>query len=69
MTEIKNPRIAELMSVHTAVQCMEMLNDNSLLSLNIRWAKERAEALQEQCDKFLELYTEDFIKAIEAEYE
>ena len=69
MTEIKNPRIAEMMQVHTAVQCLELMNKNSLRSLNIRWAKERVIEMNLQCEKFLEKYTEEYIKSIEAEYE
>jgi len=58
MTEITNPRIAEILTVSSAVRCLTMLNENDLDSLNIEWAIERVKELKEQCERFLEKYSE-----------
>ena len=63
--EIKNPRIIEIMTVQLAIACMKLLNTNDLKSLNIRWAKERVEAMKEQCEGFLNEYSEEKIADME----
>ena len=56
MTEVKNPRIVEAMTVKSAVACMKLLNKNDLKSLNMEFITDQVKEMQEQCKIYLEKY-------------
>ena len=65
MNDVSNPRAVEIMTVAGAIGCMQALNENDLSSLNIRWAKGRVEQMRRDCEVFLDVYTEEKIRAME----
>ena len=56
MTEVKNPRITEAMTVKSAVACMKLLNKHDLKSLNMEFITGEVKKMQEQCQIYLEKY-------------